>query len=486
MVVMASTANRSSRYIFLLAFLLPTTGNAGDWKFTPTISVSERYSDNVSLSTNNPESSFLTEITPGFNLRSQGGKGSLSVDYGLQALLYTHDSGANGFNNRLAAKMHTELLDDSFLLDASANISQQSTSLTGATGTENYNTTGNRSETRSASLTPSWRTRFGNTAQFETRWQLTYTDSDNGTLSGTTGNSLSLSLNSGSAFNRIPWGLSYRLQNSDGNASADRNSSLSGSLGYIFSPKTRLTLSLGKDSNNGTTSGFNNASGIFWNLGFSWVPSTRTNLEVTTGHRYSGNSYGLNFTHRTRKTTWSLKYSEDITQTFGQVNGEDTYLCQGLQMKVPAGTSPDPALCPAPFLINRFYSATQLVNDTTLNKAWVGSATYQTGKSTYSLSLNKSRRELLTSGTRDDSSSLGGSWTLQLGPRMTSSLSLTASHAETTVSQSDDWTLAWVLSRQLSRQTTGSLDVRRVERDSGSTSGAYKENSVSARVNMSF
>jgi len=30
------------------------------------------------------------------------------------------------------------------------------------------------------------------------------------------------------------------------------------------------------------------------------------------------------------------------------------------------------------------------------------------------------------------------------------------------------------------------LEVRRVERDSGSTTGAYKENSVSARVNMTF
>ena len=490
MAVMGNMANSSSRCAYALLILLPVTANAGDWAFTPSISVNERFSDNVALSSVNPESSFLTEVKPGFNLRKQGGKGTVSVDYSLQGLFYTHDSSANDFNNQLAALLKTEL-DYGFFLDADARIAQQNTSLTAASGTGNYNTTGNRSETRSASVTPSWRGRFGNDAKLDARWQLNYADSNDGSISGTSGNSLSVNLSSGESFARVPWGVSYRLQSNNGSASADRNSSLSGNAGYVFSPKTRLTLTLGKDNNNGNSAGFNQASGTFWNLGLNWTPSNRTTLAVNAGHRYGGNSYGLNFMHRTRKTTWALKYSEDITDAFSQITSTgafDIYQCGSSLAVVPAGSgSPDVAQCGVlPLYPALLRNSTQLVNDTTLNKAWSGSATYQAGKSTFSLSVNKVSRVMLTAGTSDDNYSLGGSWAFRLSPRVTSSLNMGMTHAKATGSQSDDWNLAWTLSRQLARQTTGAVELRRVQRDSGSTAGAYKENSVSARVNMSF
>ncbi len=483
---MVNMAKKTNNHGLLLLLLLPAGAWAGDWKFTPQFTVNERYSDNVALSTANPESSFLTEITPGFKLSRQGARGNLAVDYGLQGLFYTHDSGANRFNNQLAATLKSELVEESFYLDATARISQQNINLTGATGTSNYNITGNSSEVRTLSLVPSWRARFGSQALLDVRWQLTYSDSDNGAIANTAGNALTLSLKSGSAVNRFPWSVAYKLQSNDGNAASDRNSSLTGSLGYIVSPKVRLTLSAGKDSNNGTTTAFNQASGGFWNLGLNWDPFTRTNLGVTLGHRYSGNSYGVDFSHRTRKTTWALRYSEDILQLYEQITGSDVYLCNGIQVSVPAGSLPDSASCSTPILINRFAGPTQLANDISLNKSLTGAATYQAGKSTFSLSLNSSRRQQLSSGVSDDSRGIGASWIFRLSPRLTSTLSMASSHANTVGGQSDDWTMFWLLSRQLAQKTTGSVEVRRVERDSGSTTGPYRENSVSARVNMSF
>lgn len=485
MVGMASMTS-NNRHACLLLILLPVTAFAVDWKFSPKISLSERYSDNITLSAVNPESSFMTEVTPGFNLSHKGGRVSLSVDYGLQALLYSYDGDSNSFGNQLFANFKSELIEDRFYLDADARITQQNTKLTGATGSGSYNVTGNRSETRSVSITPAWRTKITNSAQFDARWQLSYSNSDSGAISGTVDSVLGLNLTSGSVFNSVPWSLSYRLQNNDGVASANRYSSLSGSLGYVLSPKTRLNLTVGNDSNNGSTVGFNRASGINWGLGLNWNPSARTGFGVTVGHRYSGNSYGLDFTHRTRKSTWSIRYSENIVDTFGQINGEDTYLCNGFQVRVPAGTTPDFAVCPVPILINRHSDSTQLVNDTTLNKAWSGAASYNAGKSTLSLSLNKSRRELLTAGTSDESNNFGGSWSLRLNPRLISALSVSSNHAKTVLSKSDDWMFVWSLTRRLSEKTTGALEASRVERGAGSTSGAYKENSVSAHVNMSF
>ncbi len=495
MAAMASMASNSNSRIalagFLLASLTPIHAWSGNWEFTPSVSLNERYSDNIALSSTNPEASFLTEIRPGFLLSSQGGRGRFSVDYGLQGLLYSHDSAANTVNNQLSATLKSDWLDDRFFIDADARITQQNTNTTGRTGTGNYNLTNNRSETRAASFAPSWKSRFGNRANLDARWQITFADSDNAALSSATGNNMSLGLASGSEFNRIPWNLDYRMQTSDGTTNGNRNSSLSGSLGYIVSPKTRLNLTVGSDSNNGTTSSFNQASGMYWNLGVNWAPTNRTSLSATAGKRYNGNSYALNLTHRTRKTTWALRYSEDVSDAFALVSSAavvDVYQCNGVRVAVVAGASAPTCDSGAPLLLLRGYNATlrQPVNSFNLNKTWSGTATYKTGKSLFSIILDKSRRELLASNDSDDTYSLAGSWNFRFGPRLSSTLSMTSAHAETATTQSDDWSLAGSLAYQLSRQSTGLLELRRVERDSGSTSGAYKENSVSARLNMSF
>ncbi len=473
MVVTVNTAIQNSKTALLAACLFPACAGAGNWQFTPTVIVQERYSDNVSLTATNKESSLLTEVTPGFKLSSKGGKGSVTVDYGLQGLLYSHDSQANTFNNQLNAALKTEIVDDSFLLDANARVGQQSTSLvSGAVGVGNYNTGVNRTETRSASVAPSWRGRIGNSADWDARWQLTYADSDNATLTGTTSSNLSLGLKSGTAFNQVPWSLSLRTQKNDGTASADRMTSLSGTVGYVFTPKTRLNLTLGWDDNNGSTAGFNRASGDYWDLGLTWTPSTRTSLTAKAGRRYGGNSYGLNFNHRTRKTTWGLNYSESLSDTFSQITGTSAFNEGGITpVLVGQAISQNPA---------------QLVNDTTLTKTLSGTATYQTGKSTFSANINRVKRELMTAGTSDDTYSLGGNWTLRLNPRMTSVLSINSSHAESGSTQSDDWTAAWILTRTLSKMATGSVEARRLERSGDSTTGGYKENSLSARLNLSF
>lgn len=489
---MVNTASSNSKRLLLLACLIPHAALAGDWEFKPTLSLQERFSDNIALSSTDKESSFLTEVTPGFKLSSKGGKGSFSVDYGLQGLLYSHDRDANSLNNQLNASLKSELFDDSFQVDGTARIAQQSASLVnGAVGSGNYNTDKNRTETRSASLTPSWRGKIGSTAKWDATWQLTFADSD-GAISGTSGSNLNLGLSSGNAFNRIPWSVAYRIQNTDGSASSSsRSNSLSGTVGYIVSPKTRFNLTVGKDDNNGNTSSFDEVGGTFWNLGVNWNPTPRTSLAATAGHRHGGSSYGLNFSHRTRKSNWGLRYSESVDDTFNQINSTgafDIYQCGGSQVIVPAGSgSPDPALCGTdPVLPAQLLDATEIVDDTTFNKTWNATVSYTLGKSTFSGNFNQSRRTQLTSGDKDRNYSLGGSWSLKLNSRMTSTLSLNTASSESDTSESDDWTVAWILSRTLAKNATGAMEVRRLERKDDATTGGYTENSVSARLNMSF
>jgi uncharacterized protein (PEP-CTERM system associated) len=508
---MASMAsNRNSKFALLLALSLPAVASAADWKFTPTFSASERYSDNITLSSNDRESSFVTELRPGFSFSRKGARLRANVDYGLQGLLYTHDSGANTVNNQLSARLNSELIEENLFLDATARIGQQSRNLTGRSGVGNYNTSGNVGETRSFSLSPSWRSRFGNTARLDARWNLTYTDTDSSGFSGSTGNNLNVGLSSGSAFNQMPWGLDYRVSHSDASGAGNRNSSLSGNLGYAFTPKTRLNLSVGRDDNNGRTAGFNRAGGNWWNLGASWAPTSRTSFNASAGKRFGGDSYGLNLSHRTRNTTWGLRYSESLLDSFQQATstlGVNNYECTsaGQTQIFPAlqGSDFDNVLQNAvnctfidPLNFNQYPQANLIdefdhafILDTTiLSKSWSGMVSYRTGKSTFSGTLQRSEREFLAAATKttDEQYSLSGSWSLRLGPRTSSHLSLSVRHAESGLSESDDWTVGWALTRRLAADATGVLELRRVQRDSGSSTGGYAENSIAARLNMSF
>ena len=480
--------SRASR--LLVAAIALVAGSAwADMTFTPTFSAMERYSDNVSLVTTGRESSFITEIRPGFKISSKGGRGEYSVDYSLQSLLYSHDSKENALNNQLAATLKTEILEDHFFLDSSANISQVNTDLTKSTGTGNFNTTGNLSETKTVSLTPSWKSRFGDKAKLDARWMVSYSDSDNAAISGASASNLSVTLSSGPHFQRTPWGLNFQQQNSDGDANASHFSSLSGNIGYAVTPKVTLNLTVGRDSNNGTTNAYSQTSGSFWSVGGSWNPSPRTSLGANVGKRYNGDSYGLSFNHRTRQTVWDLRYNEQVTDTFAQILqaiAYDVYLCDNLLIFVPSGSgSPDPAVC-LPLIFNLPVLTSQLQSGFTLNKTLSGTVSYKTGKSTFALNLSRTQIDLLATATNDETRAVTGSWNYKLTPRMTSTLSLSSTSVQAAGSKSDDWSMAWSLSRQLAKQATGTLEARRVKRSDDSTNGGYSENSVSARLSMSF
>ena len=491
---MAATVSRPKikhpafAWLVLLAF--PASGYAGDWRFTPSVNVSERFTDNVKLVSTAEESSFITEVAPGFALTKKGSRADVSVNYNLQGLLYSHDSDAGDLHNQLAARARFELVEDRFFLDANASVAQQNTnSITGPTnpGGSNYNLTGNSSETRSLSITPSFVHRFASTAQLDARWQLNYSGSDNGTVSDTNGSNFNLGLKSGAAFQRISWALNHGVQYSDG-ANSTRTSSTSATAGYAPTAKTRFNLTVGADDNNrGNVGSFKQASGTYWNIGASWSPTSRTKLDATAGHRYSGASYGLNFSHKTRNTNWTLRYSEDISDIYSQLNGTaafDVYNCSGVPYVIPAGSlPPNPTCVLAPFPI--YLPTTSLINDTSLNRTWSGGLSWQLSKSTITANLSRSQREQLATGIEDTNQSLSGAWNWRINSRMTSNLGLAFTQADNGAADSDTYSLTWSLSRKLSAKATGSIELRHYVGDT-SASGRYTENSAAARLNLSF
>lgn len=484
---MANTLSNSplSLCLLLLAGVAPAAF-AGDWRITPTVNVSERYTDNVTLVGAGQESSFITDISPGIEVQRSGARGSVNINYSLHGLIYSHDGDQNAFQNQLAARIRTEPISEFFFLDADASVQQANISQLGQVGS-GYNTTANQAETRSISVTPSIRKRFGGQATANLRWALTYANSDAGAVNDSSGNSLDFSLTSGAAFNRVPWSLFLRRSTADNNTAADTvQKGISAYVGYRATPKVQIGVNLGRDDNSGSTT-LNSLNGSYGNLSLQWAPTARTDLGATLGRRYNGNSYGLNFTHRTARTVWGLRYSEDISDTYSQLTGTgafDIYNCGGLA-DIRAAGSPPPAGCTlhaaaAPLPI------ASLVNDISLNKSWSGTVSYRLGKSTFTAGLNSSRRTLLRATTSSDETySISGAWSWLIGPRTTSVLSLSQSSATSGATDGDTWTLGWTLSRRLAARTTGNIELRRLDR-TGGTTGDYSENSVAATLSHRF
>ncbi|MEW5943468.1 MAG: TIGR03016 family PEP-CTERM system-associated outer membrane protein [Pseudomonadota bacterium] len=467
--------------------LLASGADATDWKIIPRLGIKETYTDNVGLATaGNEKSEFITQINPGISLSGKGGRVSAQVDYTLQNIIYARDSKNNTSNHQLAANGNAELVEHSLFVDALAAIRQQNISLLAPLGVENTSTTGNLATVTTYSVSPYWRHTFGTTASTELRYGHDEAHYDVDRLSDSKNDRVNFSLNSGPAFSSAFWGLNYadnRIKYQD--RPDYETTTASGNLGYRLTPKFKVYGKRGHEEYGYQTS--NKPSYSFWNVGFGWAPTTRTDLDASYGERFFGKTYSLNFTHRTRLTAWNMSYNQDVMTTAQQLAMTQLFFLGRTSR----------------FLVFARDNQTLFTNRVFLDKRFQASVTINSGKSVVLLSAFNSLRESLESDTID--SRLLGSrdflagdkirqygvmagWNWQMSPHTSSNLSGNWSRVLQPASgREDDLWYVWLsLVRQFQPKLHGSLELRHQQRDSNKAAGDYKENAVTAAVNMTF
>jgi hypothetical protein len=368
MVVMASTASsKSSRCFLALALLVPALTWASDWRITPRITLSEVYSDNPDLvSSSQAKSDWITEITPGISVQRDGGRVKVHADYRMTGLIYASDSSRNDIYHGLDGKAFAELVQDWFYVDATARISQQlregaSTGDTGVVGVGGVGGVGggvggggqvgisginNTSQVGAYSISPYLKRRLGSFATVEAR--VTYDDviaSDSQTSDGQT-TRYRLSAVSGNLYYPLTWSASYdksETNNSDygrhqrrsrryqcplrlskdfsllAQASLEKND-YSGvgedeedyksyGVGVSYTPSRRFSADVYYNDSNADDDDKYISGSVTLN------PTLRTSIKASSTQRSYGESYGLNLSHRTRQSTWSLNYQDDLTNS---------------------------------------------------------------------------------------------------------------------------------------------------------------------------
>ncbi len=511
----------------MLACLLATAPVwAGDWKFTSGIALSERFSDNVDLAPNSQtDSDWITEITPRFSASRAGGRGKVAVDYSLQGLLYASESDQNDVRHNLNGQASLELAKDFFFLDAAARISHQLLSLADAGGLGDAVGSGNTTAVGSYSLSPYIKHRFGSAATVEARLTQDGVFIGDSSVSDTNSTRYQLNAVSGNYFSSLSWGANYSksdTRNSGTSTSDNGSESASANARYRLSRKLGLLAQASMEKNDFTGASTSVGDYSSYGLGMFYTPSRRVSMDVlyndsdngsfisgkltlnptsrtsmaaSMGERAYGRSYSLDLAHRTRKTNWSLRYSDDLTtsqQQYLNYSGvQNAYYCpisKTIEI-VPYGKLPsDPVTCV--FFRSSGPPSQAQLNQTYLSKNLIGTVGYSLRRNTWLLSLFDTRREYQSLvGGSDTTLGLQASWSLRPAAHTTFTLSGSVSRNEISGSperEDDLWNLTLLATHQFLPKVSGSVEARHQQRKSNQVGGGYAENSVAARLNMSF
>lgn len=484
---------------------------AAEWRFTPELTLRETYSDNVNLAPAGSErSAFITEVMPGFSLTGRGRRSELRANYQARGVAYSGDVGGSNIQNYLNAAGSAELADDFLFIDGSANISNVSTSPFGPQAVDSTYAIGNRSEVRSYTISPYARKRYGSFAEGELRYTRQGVSSDTGGFASLDSDQLNLRINSGEAFRILGWDVvASRRHNNFSGLNSVNNDYVNGTLRYRLTDQLSLTGAAGYERYT-YESIDDGPRGASWSAGFDWRPSPRTSLAATAGKRFYGDAYSLNGMHRSRYTTWSISYNEDIStaqQQFADSGSISTvsFLNQVFQANIPdpvartqavdafirASNLPPTLANPASGLSNRFF----------LQKRLQGSVALSTGKSTVLLSAFNTLRRPQTASSQnaalfgsqnqffvDDTRQRGvsGLWNYKLSPLTSMNLNTLYYRSSSNITRlTDDNTLVTLgLSHQLSAKVNGTVELRRYQGTRNETGAEFRENAISAYLSM--
>jgi uncharacterized protein (PEP-CTERM system associated) len=497
---------------------VPAQTAEGGWRIRPQMTLIETYTDNVTFARGNSQKSdFITQINPGIWVTGVGRRFNLNAQYTMNNLIYAEQSNFTRTRQQLNATATTELIENLFFVDGRATMSQQNTTLFGPQAIDNVNVTGNRTDVRSFNVSPYIRHRFQDFATTELRYSRNIVSSSSNALFNSQADAFLAGLNSGTAFNTLSWGLNYSNQTvhfSGSSRSVELERSIA-NVRYMVTRQFGLT-AMGGYERNSFISIRGNPSSPTWMVGFVWEPSERTNIAVSGGQRFYGNTYAGSVSHRTRMTVWNASYNESIT-TFNQQAGlgSSTALGSSLGQLLAAQNptfSPDiiqqnsNALLGLGFSGSIFSPNNFLTNRLFLQKTLQASVAMNGIRNTVVFRIfNMSRRAFspdsvdanlvgtanlaLLNNTKQSGANL--LWSYRISELTSANLNLAFTRFNfLSTDRVDDFKLVNLsLTRQLPQirpNLNSMIQFRHQERASNQPGGGYSENAIIASLNMSY
>ena len=491
----------------------PGRGQRG-LEIIPMLSVRETYTDNVRLRPSGSEQGdWVTEVRPGVSVTGRGARLRFNATYSA-GLVHRAQEGSNDVFHHLNAKGDAELVQQLLFIDARANVSQQNLSLLGPQAGSNVNETENRATVRTFSVSPYLRHNFGREAQGEAR--VTYSIVNTGNASGSTNAStfnseadrIDLRLASGPAYKLLTWNVAYNREHIDYTETHQRVviEKISAGGKRLITPVLGLQATVGYEDNDYGISG-PSSKGKFWNLGPEWTPTPRTRLAANMGRRHFGPAHSLDFSHRTRLTTWRLEYSKDVTTNRAQLTIPTSVDTAGYLDTLFLSRIPDELARQA--AVQEFISRTGLPPTLEVPLNFFTNTPFVVTRMRASFGIHGTRNTVLANAFMEDreAASFGPTgagdfsqtrdvrqtgasliWTLRITGQTTSNASAGHTRSEFSSLARED-KLSYVrlgITKQFQPKLSGTVDLRRLKNESNQAGSGYTENAVSAALRMRF
>ena len=483
-------------------------------RVTPTLSVTETWTDNVDLQAGpRAHSELVTQLSPGISVVRKGRRLNLAASAQWHQFAYLNDvrRDLNDNQRQYNAALQGILVDDLLFIDASASRGQRSVSAFGPQLVNDLYALGNRTEIKTWSISPYLMQRFGHAASLQLRYTRDSVESGRFGLDSSDGQSVSAVLASGQSFQDLGWGLSYYGQDLDSTRLGESSTqTLAGNLSYRLTPRLSLTANAGYDRYDfGAFGGENN--GRNWSAGFAWNPSQRTTLQMSVGRHYYGKTGSLSASHRSRYSVWSINYSDAITTTRQQFLLPAAIDTAALLDRLFSANYPDPV--ERERIVQAYIAATglppsladnvnYLSNRYMRQKLLQASTIWRKGRSSVLASLYASKRDAV-SDQQSDSELLGSqlatlnenvrqrgvnlTYNYQLNSRTNAVGTWNVARVDSLTTGIEDLqrVLRLGVTRRYGERLLGTVEVRRRSGNVGAVStDRYKENAISASLSM--
>jgi uncharacterized protein (PEP-CTERM system associated) len=443
----------------------------------------------------------VTQVSPGIRLTSRSGRVVGSLDYRLQASIYSGQKDSEEISNSLAASALAEIVPGWFFFDARASVTQQADSAYGlqsATGSVLAND--NRIEVLSISLSPYVKGYLGSAAEYSVRLNAAATNGWKSIAADSTNMGGSVDLRSRSSGAMFGWSLQASHQVVDFRAGrATQNDRLT--AGLTMQPDPELTLSLRGGQESTDVGGFERRQYDNWGGGIRWTPTDRTLVNLDANRRYFGSGHQVSLEHRFRRLAIRFSSSRDVSGgADGGSAGQPVTLYQ-LWFAQFASVEPDPVA--RELLVrellrqsnqdpNALVSGGFLASAITLQRRESLALTWAGQRTSFNLQAFSSSSRNIDNPTgpldTGDIRQRGYSCTLsyKLTPRSGLNLMLANQRAINAAGRPgtdlDSVMFSWTTT--INAQASASLSARHAE--FGSVTDSYRESAVTASLNLRF
>jgi len=470
--------------------IAPTLVLAGDWQLTPNLNVDETFTDNVELTSLNTTSSFITQTIAGLDAEYSSSLTTLHWSGTQIYAIYSHNSELNDDFRTLNADGQHSFWRGGPVFTASANIANVTQNSANNSLADLVSADTVEQKNYSAGL----KYNFGNSSYSVTssvNYNITRAEDNIGDNNGFTAK---LGSENGNNARRLYWQLNanYTKRKQKSTENDGENYTVEALLGAITSWDLNPFIRYYDESIQGTgvNTNLNITSswgpGIRWlatphiivdlsynfvadetvsdnyfDTSIEWEPSARTSLTLGYSQRFFGDSYDLNFQHRTKRLTNSISYHENL-----QVFDRNTF------QEVTPG---DPELVES--------------NEYSLNKSFAWSSQLQLSRTSFGISVSTNERTNLNTNIVDDTFSSSINVTRTISPKSNLSLSAEFSYSiydkdNPAGSRQEDYyrTISANFTRNLASSLSCNFTMRHINRDSTIDRFSYDE--VRAIINI--